>query len=534
MDTSFEGKIWRQPSHIKYLLAALLALVSLLMRLLLTSSLGPTKVPFGFTIVSVALAAYVGGFGPGALAAVIGIVGSVFFFIPPRYSLQLESSQDVLQIITAVVVCVVISTVAGRLRQLARQNQALAGKLDQEPARFTDVFEGITLPVLTLDENWVVIQTNSAFEQLFRPHLPPMTGCKIWEIFPNREDTPVYQALRQAMKDRKPQHVDVPHPDNFRWYQVSAYPNSSGVSVFFYDITDRMAFEQGRKATLEDARAARGEAEIAARSKEDFLTTLSHELRTPMTSILGWAELLQRGNLTAEELTEGLVRIEKAAQVQAKMVDEILDLSRINAGKLQVEMEMLGLSEVAQEAVSIHTPAAVAKEIDLSFQDDMEGRLVRGDEARLHQILSNLLSNAIKFTPRGGSVFVRTFIEGSNACFSVEDTGEGICPKFLPHVFDRFRQADASASRKYDGLGLGLSIAKQLIELQGGTITVRSDGVGQGSAFTVCLPEVKRKESLSPSEIDHEPRANLAGVHVLLVEDDESTRLLLKRLIESH
>ena len=314
-----------------------------------------------------------------------------------------------------------------------------------------------------------------------------------------------------------------------------------GASKVVRDITDRKQAEEERERLLATAEAAKSEAEAANRMKDDFLATLSHELRTPLNAILGWAKMLHSGKVDGEDLEEGLSAIERNSQVQAQLIDDLLDISRIISGNLRLEVQRLHLSEIIEAALAAVLPAAKAKEICIHKVLDSLAGPVTGDAARLQQVVWNLLSNAVKFTPKGGKVQVLLERVNSHVEITVIDTGIGIKPEFLPHVFDRFRQADATTTRRHGGLGLGLSIVKQLVEMHGGSIRAKSPGEGQGATFTVTLPiivvhpeqpepqKVRPKESDSTEDICQE--AALAGLKVLVVDDEPDARQLIRRVL---
>jgi signal transduction histidine kinase len=280
----------------------------------------------------------------------------------------------------------------------------------------------------------------------------------------------------------------------------------------------------------------RAEAAIADanRAKDEFLANLSHELRTPMTAILGWAHLLQVGDLGPEQVSLGLQTIRQSGEAQAKLIDDLLDVSRIVTGKLHLSPVPVRLADIAHGAIAAIRPAADAKRQHLDVDIGAADATGLGDASRLQQVFWNLLSNAVKFTPPGGAVRVRlAYRDAGNVALTVEDTGEGVPSEFLPLVFERFRQA-ATAIRGRAGLGLGLSIAKELVEMHGGSIAAASAGRGEGSTFSVTLPRLtedrKPPERLAPAERPHE---RLRSLRVLLVEDDEATRTLLATLLES-
>ena len=229
-------------------------------------------------------------------------------------------------------------------------------------------------------------------------------------------------------------------------------------------------------------------AETANGIKDEFLATLSHELRTPLTAIVGWAYLLRGGKLSPEETARAVETIIRNAAAQNQTINELLDVSRIITGKVQLDLRPLDLVTPVRSAVRTITPAADAKDIALEIFEDAGGSFMMGDPERLQQAFWNLFSNAIKFTPKGGRVGISVESVGSNVQVVVTDSGSGIAPAFLPHIFDRFTQDDASSTRKSRGLGLGLSIVRHLIELHGGSVTAESPGLGQGATFTARFP----------------------------------------------
>ncbi len=250
----------------------------------------------------------------------------------------------------------------------------------------------------------------------------------------------------------------------------------TGVSL---DITERKAAEEQRTALLEAERAARAEAERVGKMKDEFLATLSHELRTPLNAILGWSQLLRRGGRNDDDYEQGIEAIERNARAQTQLIEDLLDMSRIISGKVMLDTRRIVMADVIGAAIEAVLPAAQAKGIRLDKYIDPTGGPVRGDPNRLQQVIWNLLSNAVKFTPGGGKVIITLERVNSHVEVSVADTGKGIRPEFLPFVFERFRQEDASTTRQHGGLGLGLSIVKHLVELHGGSVRVKSPGEGR-------------------------------------------------------
>jgi signal transduction histidine kinase/CheY-like chemotaxis protein len=300
------------------------------------------------------------------------------------------------------------------------------------------------------------------------------------------------------------------------------------------EIAERREVEERLQAALIQEKLARAEAESANRLKDEFLATVSHELRTPLNAIIGWSEMLRGGALDEGTAARAIETIARNAESQAQLVEDILDVSRVITGKLRLNIGPVDAAAVINAAIDSVQLAAEAKGIRLEVVLDPSARRVFGDAGRLQQVVWNLISNAIKFTPRDGCVRVRLErAEDSNAQISVSDTGCGISPEFLPFIFDRFRQADGSSTRRHGGLGLGLAIVRHLVELHGGTVHAESAGEGSGSTFTIRLPLAPEQErtknrnrdavSLRSDEavsLSDKPLPSLEGVRVLLVDDD--------------
>jgi signal transduction histidine kinase/CheY-like chemotaxis protein len=307
------------------------------------------------------------------------------------------------------------------------------------------------------------------------------------------------------------------------------------VSVVRAALRARMRQYQMRD-TLLALRAARAEAEAASRLKDEFLATLSHELRTPLNAILGWTTMLRHGQVDPSQVAHALEVVERNARSQAQLIEDVLDMARIITGKLRVELSPVALAPIVETAVEAARPAALAKHIDVRMElRDVPA--IRGDAGRLQQVLWNLLSNAVKFTPPGGHVSVCLGLASSEALVTVSDNGAGLAPDFLPFIFDRFRQADQSATRGHGGLGLGLSIVKHLVELHGGTVRAESAGVGHGATFRVSLPiPVLLEPAPEKAGLEQPHRDAFAmrfnGQRILVVDDDAATRELLTQLFE--
>jgi signal transduction histidine kinase/CheY-like chemotaxis protein len=303
------------------------------------------------------------------------------------------------------------------------------------------------------------------------------------------------------------------------------------------DVIERSIVERTLHEKEGSERSARREAERASAIKDEFLSTLSHELRSPLNAILGWVRILEKRPTDAKLADEGIEVISRNAKAQSDLIADLLDMNRILSGKVRLEISNVGLSEVIREAIDTMRPAAESKQIRMEQVLSPSADAVRGDPSRLQQVLCNLLSNAVKFTPKGGRVQVTLKKTGSQADIVISDTGTGIDAKFLPHVFDRFRQGDASTTRRHGGLGLGLAIVKQLVELHGGTAHAESAGEGRGATFTISLPLALMQVApvagtAAPDAPQSAEDVDLAGITILAVEDQSDARELLRVVLE--
>jgi PAS domain S-box-containing protein len=309
----------------------------------------------------------------------------------------------------------------------------------------------------------------------------------------------------------------------------------SGAVLVFRDITARRRVEKELAVTLERERAARRDSEAASRSKDEFVATLSHELRTPLNAIMGWVQLLRGGGLDEPGRNHALEVIERNTRTQTRMVEDLLDISRIMTGRFRMEPRAVDLAAVIRAAVDAVNPALDAKGLRLATSLDAATGPVFGDPDRLQQVVWNLLTNAVKFTPRDGRIDVALERRGSHVEIRVSDTGQGIPADFLPHVFERFSQGEGASSRAQPGLGIGLALVRHLVELHGGTVEAASDGDGRGSVFTVRLPVPATLQGFyadgaaagTPGS-SGDPFRPLAGLAVLAVDDDADARDLLR------
>jgi PAS domain S-box-containing protein len=359
------------------------------------------------------------------------------------------------------------------------------------------------------------------------------------------------QLYNESFKDRKPFRIEIRlrrHDGEWRWMVNNAVPLFEEQGLLFsgyignlIDITEMRRAAAERENLLEAERAARNESERLGRMKDEFLATLSHELRTPLNAVLGWTILLRRLTPGSADYLKGLETIERNARAQARIIEDLLDMSRIISGNVQLDIKPVNLGDVLEAAIDALRPAADAKRLRLLLSLDQDAGLVRGDANRLQQVMWNLLTNAAKFTPQDGQIHVLLNRRDSHVEVCVQDSGIGIPQEFLPFVFDRFRQADASITREQGGLGLGLAIVKHLVELHGGSVRASSEGEGRGSAFYVNLPlysgPSERREphiensSRTEIELDSAELPSLESLVVLVVDDQPDARELIGNLI---
>jgi len=307
-----------------------------------------------------------------------------------------------------------------------------------------------------------------------------------------------------------------------------------GTITLIEDVTERVIAERELRNQIAASEQARRLAEEASRLKDEFLATLSHEIRTPLNAVIGWTRIL-RTQPALRSRAHALEVIERNATSQMRLVEDLLDMARIISGKLRLKIDAVSLAEVARAAVDVIAPGAAAKQVAVEVAVEEDLPPVSGDSERLQQVVWNLMANAVKFTETGGTIRLELARVGPNVRLSVRDTGQGISPDFLPYVFDRFRQADASASRRHGGLGLGLALVRQIVELHGGAVGVDSRGVKQGSTFWVTLPAVSGigAQQRLPAEASAEP-VTLNGVAILIVDDETDARELLVAMLEEY
>ena len=408
--------------------------------------------------------------------------------------------------------------------------------------RYRRLFEAARDGILVLNAATLKItDVNPFMMELLGYSRDEFLGKELWEIglFCDKEAS--QQAFRELQLNGYLRYEDLPlqTTDGKRReveFISNVYDEDSHpvIQCNVRDITDRKQAEEERRILLASAQAARAEADIANTIKDEFLATVSHELRTPLSAILGWSQMLVTGKLDEQESKRAVETILRNARAQREIIDDLLDISRIITGKLHLEVRAVEMDQIIEEVVEGVRPAADAKNIHLQTAIDRGIGPISGDPDRLQQIIWNILSNAIKFTPEGGLVEVRLARNDAHVEITISDTGQGIDPELLLHVFDRFRQFDSSSRRRHGGLGLGLSIVRQLVELHGGTVTGESAGAGAGTTFKVTLPVKSVPHDLNKIEktwppitegndpTESEPMLN--GVRVLVVDDERDSR----------
>jgi PAS domain S-box-containing protein len=431
---------------------------------------------------------------------------------------------------------VLVATVNALLRM--RHAEEAARRLAH---RWQATFEALADGVATLSATGSVIQCNPAFLRTFGKPGGEILGRDVRDLWGHagvrREELP----FTRLLASRRREIADL--PQDGRWFHVTADPMLDergallGAVYVVTDVSGRKDAEEERARLLDREMVARREAETANRAKDEFLATLSHELRSPLNAMLGWCRMLRGKTLDEAGTERALETIERNVRLQAQLIDDLLDVSRIITGKLSLAVRPVDLPAVIEAALESVEAAARAKGIRIEPTLYPGTPPILGDPGRLQQILWNLLSNAVKFTPSGGRVVVRLDRTAAHARIMVRDSGQGIQPSFLPYVFDRFRQAETSAARTHGGLGLGLAIVRHLVELHGGTVEAQSAGEGQGATFTVLLPfQPPLLESRSvdwrPVGVEGESLPELGGISVLIVDDDGDTRELLRAMLE--
>ena len=492
------------------MIAAVVILTSLFVRWLAHPWLG-LAVPYFFFFPAIMAAGLFGGYRSGLTATVLGTLVVAYYFLEPVGSFRIAATADLISLPLFVFLGWAISRVTDSRRRYEREYREVATiarrraeALDLATRRLQEIVANVPGVVW---EAWG--QPDAATQRIdfVSDHLRSMLGYEPveWTKVPNFWLTAVHPDDRErAAADARAIYISGTGGRNeFRWVHrdgrviwVEAHSTvvrdadgrPIGMRGVTLDISERKRLERDLADLLRREQHAREEAVSANRLKDDFLATLSHELRTPLNAVLGYAQMLRQGVITSDRRDHALAVIERNASALSHMVSDVLDISRITVGKIRLAVEPVHVPALVAEALHTVRPAAEAKGVKIEVHTEPDLPRIPADPERLQQIIWNLLANAVRFTPRGGAVGVDVSRTEGSVEISVTDTGVGINREFMPHVFDRFRQADNRIAREHGGLGLGLAITRELVELHGGTIHAHSDGDGRGATFRVSLP----------------------------------------------
>lgn len=421
-----------------------------------------------------------------------------------------------------------------------QQRQKVAQALRETDDLLRAIIEASPVGIITMTREQRIITWNSAAENLYGYTSDEVVDSSL-SLFPPDQRKLFDRCFQQILDNQSLLNQEFQHQKKDGLLidvSVSLAPLHDandyvyGIVMTVTDITLRKQIEAQRIKLLQQESSARAAAESANRLKDEFLAVLSHELRTPLNAIVGWIHLIKKGKLSPEIFNRALETIERNAAAQTQLIEDLLDLSRIVRGQVALSIRSVNIPALLRTTVDTLRPAAAAKSLEVTLDIDPEVGTLLVDPNRLQQVCWNLLSNAIKFTPQSGRVMVRIFSQAGNLLIQVADSGIGIEPDFLPHVFDHFRQADGSSTRSHGGLGLGLAICRRLVELHGGTINAHSDGAGQGATFTVVLPMRFSKEGTQAAVPNPDQCRDLQNIKVIVVDDEADARELVSLILE--
>jgi len=516
-----------------------------LLREAFTPIWGQTSLPFIFFYPAIVLAAWYGRLRLAIVSIGLSVLLATYFFIEPRHTLGTSSIGDFIGLLSFVGVSFIIAVA---IESMHRANARLTSvgdesrRADELSAHLAAIVTSSSDAIISKSLQGIVTTWNDGAEAMFGYTAAEMIGQPILRLIPKEnqaEEDYILSRLRagervehfetvRLRKDGKPVDVSL---------TISPIKNSSGkiigASKIARDITERKIAETELEMSLAREQELRLAAEEANRLKDEFLATMSHELRNPLNVILGYSELLLRTDeiKNSPQLLKMGEALRRNALAQSHLIRDLLDLSRLRSGKLTLNAETISVMTAITNAVETVRAEALAKNITMTIEVPDEALFVQGDLLRVEQIVWNLLTNSVKFTPPGGSVSVRATKVGADAVLAVADTGQGIDAAFLPHVFEMFRQADASTSRAQSGMGIGLALVSQLVELHGGVISVQSAGEGLGATFEVRLPQAAETTTAISASLDLTPRT-LSRLGVLVLDDSEDTIEMLRNLLE--
>lgn len=524
-----------------------------------------------FYLLAIILAALVGKFMCGVFATILSAFVGNYFFIEPRNSLKLDDLSVFSFVLTFTVVGITVSWLVEQLHSSRAEAEAKAAEAERETmesriaeeysreseARFRNVADAAPVMIWVADITKRCVWFNKSWLDFTGRTLEQeLANTRENAIHPDDFEhcTDIYFSAFEARKPYSMEYRLEQHDGSYRWILDNGVPRLAPNGEFLgfigscIDINDRRETERERERLLEEARQAHAQAEIANRLKDEFIGTVSHELRTPLNAILGWTQMMHGGMVSTEQTGKAIEVIERNARSQAQLIEDLLDITRITSGKFRLDLRPIDLAQVIESAVDTIQPAAETKNATIVKIFDFSSVMISGDAERLQQVIWNLLSNAIKFSPKGGSIEIRLEKIGSFVEVVVQDSGRGIEPEFLPYVFDRFRQQDGATTRKYGGLGLGLAIVRNIVELHGGTVRADSEGENKGAVFTVRLPLQTMPESQQSTLNEGSERIipaisfnnvpdsliDLNNLKIVVVDDEPDARELLSSLLKAH
>ena len=541
---------WLATSTVRpYLIAAASVVPAMAFTIALHEVLGG-RIVIALFLMAVTASAYYGGVSASRVAMVLSLVGIVYLVVFAQQPPTLDRP-GLVTICLFAVSSYPITLVAARQARTERERADVEAALRDSAARAQAMFDAAADGILTTDEHGIIESVNPATERLFGYALHELIGRNVTTLMPAPFRPQPTDALRTYQQVGQKTIIGGGREVLGQRRDGTSFPLELSINALLVndrrlfigilrDISERRRSEEDVATALRRERQARLEAEAANRAKDEFLAIVSHELRTPLTPILTWGHLLRSGRLDEAATRRALDAIDRAARSQAQLIEDLLDVSRIASGQLRLEVRPVEVAPVVDAAVESVRPAADAKGIALDIALDRNAGMVSGDAVRLQQVIWNLLSNAIKFTPQGGRVQACLRRIDSQIEVRISDTGLGINPEFLPHVFERFRQADSSSTRTHRGLGLGLAIVRHLVELHGGMVRAESPGEGRGTTFVVELPLLALPQPVAddrdhelPSTVPQsEGMATLQDVRVLLVDDEPDTLETLRVVLE--
>ncbi len=556
----FHPDRWQQSPAAGYTLAIAFTLLALWSRSWVQPYIGDSA-PFSTFFAAVALTAWFGGYGPCILAVILGSLCSWYFVLVPVTTFKIPEQHQLMALGVFVLTGLIIAAFSGRMRRaldamylakLESEGRSIEAQRSQQilDTLLENVPEGITMAGGAPDFR-IVAQSRFA-QKVIGPASEKIIGMPSGEhsaptgllmadgTVPRKEQVPLYRATHHGENIQNEPWI-MRRPDGTPMHVlVNTVPvlDAKGVILggigCWRDVTSEKRAEEESRRLLESERAARVEAERNARVKDEFLATLSHELRTPLNAIVGWMHVLKSRPPDAEVLMQAIAAIERNSRAQTQLIEDLLDMSRIVSGKFRLEVQTLDLVPLIHAALESVQPAAEAREIRFESMLDPDAGPIKGDANRLQQVVWNLLSNAVKFTPKGGRIRIHMQRVNSHVELSVTDSGIGMSPEFLPHVFERFRQQDGSITRAQGGLGLGLAIVKELVEQHGGSVEAKSAGKDQGSTFVVRLPVAiaDARSADTANALADASGISLEGMLILAVDDDPDACAVLRRILE--